>query len=364
MPPSHPYIAFRLRLARHGLAQCAASLRSTLEIVLPLAGIGLFGLLAMIALPGLYAATLAWPAACAVVLAQALLTAAPAWLLRKRLLPPDVAAWLPALPLPAALRWRADAAVAALLTAPLALAYAVSLSIWLYQWPAWLRPVAPQGIAATLLSLLLSWICAGAVLARRARPAAPARQRRRAAQAGIYTARPQRPRILFLWHRLYWLPFWRGDSAVGIQQSLLWLGAAASALLWLWRPAAVPAPVFGLATTVLLLMLTDRGDQAVRAHIALLRTATAAWPVAARRVACCARLFSLLPALSVQALFGAVLRGLPGGYSHKVAAIYLGAGGMAHLAIVGLPGLNPRARVALVAVSILVLSAIGSELWN
>jgi hypothetical protein len=124
------------------------------------------------------------------------------------------------------------------------------------------------------------------------------------------------------------------------------------------------APLFGLAASALLVLLTDRGDQAVREHIALLRPAVAAWPLARRRLEALARLFSLLPALSLPALFAAALQALPGGYSNKVAAIYLGVCGAAHLAIVGLPGPNPRARVALVSLSILLLSAIGSELWN
>lgn len=369
-PPFHPYIRFRIRLARHALAQFAASLGSSLKILLMLAGPAVVGVAAMLALPGLYAATLAWPAACGIVLAQALLMAAPVWLLRRRLLPADVALWLPALPLARALRWRADVAVAGLLMAPLALAYAMSIAVWLHQAPDWLRPVAAQGIAATLLSLLLSWACSSALLARRARPPAPARRatsRQRAPQAG-YAAHAMRPRALFLWQRLFWLPFWRRDSAVGIQQSLLWLGAAGAALLWLWRPPGVPAPVFGLATTVLLFVLTDRGDKAVREHIVLLRPVIAAWPLAGRRLEWGARLFSLLPALSVLLLFGAGLAHIGGmvgnTYSYTVAALYIGLGGAAHLLIVALPGLSDEARVSLISLSILLFSAIGSELWN
>jgi hypothetical protein len=101
-PTLHPYTRLRVNLARHALAQFAASMRSSLEILVPVAGVGLAGLLACVALPGMYAATLAWPAAGALVLAQALLAAAPVWLLRRRLLPPDVALWLPALPIPPA----------------------------------------------------------------------------------------------------------------------------------------------------------------------------------------------------------------------------------------------------------------------
>ena len=376
-PPYHPYIRFRIRLARHALIHFAASLGSSLKILLGLAGPAVVGVVAMLALPCLYAATLAWPAACGVVLAQALLMAAPVWLLRRRLLPADVALWLPALPLARTLRWRADIAVAGLLMAPLALAYAISIALWLHQAPDWLRPAAPQGIAATLLSLLLSWACSSAILARRVHAPAPARCKPGAANNQgnsrsdtPYAVRRWRPRALLLCQRLFWLPFWRRDSAIGLQQSLLWLGAAGAALLWLWRPPGVPAPVFGLAASVLLFLLTDRGDKAVREQIALLRPVIAAWPLAGRRLEWGARLFSLLPALSVLLLFGAGLGylgnsgGMAGAYSRTVAALYIGLGGAAHGLIIALPGLSDEARTSLICLSVLLLSAIGSELWN
>ncbi|MET3130409.1 hypothetical protein AAKU55_000662 [Oxalobacteraceae bacterium GrIS 1.11] len=361
---SHPYSRFRIRLAHRALLQFADSLKNSLEILLVIAGPALLGLVAVIALPGLYAATQPWPACAGMILAQALLTALPAWLLRKRLLPADIALWQTALPLPPALRWTADLAVAGILSGPLALAYIISLAVWLWQWPAWLRPVASLGIAATVLALLLSWAISAMILAARARPAAPTRQRRQLPPASAYLARRRLPRGLFLWHRLFWLPFWRGDNPVGLQQSLLLLGATAAAVLWLWHPAPLPAAVSGAAASALLVLLTDRGEKAVHEHIALLRPLIAGWPLTARPLEWGARLFCLAPALAVLLLLGAALAAIHDGYSHRVAALYLGTCAAAQCAIVGVPGLSPRSRVALVFLSILLLTAIGSELWN
>ena len=49
----HPYLHFRLRMARHGLRQFLASLANSLEITLLGCGPVLIGLAAAIALPGI-----------------------------------------------------------------------------------------------------------------------------------------------------------------------------------------------------------------------------------------------------------------------------------------------------------------------
>ena len=54
----------------------------------------------------------------------------------------------------------------------------------------------------------------------------------------------------------------------------------------------------------------------------------------------------------------------PAALQQRVTKVYALTAGAALLAIVGLPRLTARGRVALVVFSILALSAIGSELWN
>ena len=180
----HPYLHFRLRMARHGLRQFLASLANSLEITLLGFGPVLIGLAAAIALPGMAAVTLPWPAMLAILGGQAALAALPAVLLRQRLHPADAVAWARPLPAPPALAWAADTLATGLIAGPLAGLYAVSACIWLVQRPDWLRPVVPQALAATVLSLLLGWALATLALARRRlRPAFPV-PRRRAASSG------------------------------------------------------------------------------------------------------------------------------------------------------------------------------------
>ena len=360
----HPYLLLRLRLTHHALRQFAASLASSMEIVLLLAGPLLLGMLSVLALPSLHAASLPWPEAAAIVVAQAVATCLPVWLLRQRLLPAPLAAWLRTLPLPISLRWRADAFVAAMLTTPLALAYAVSAGIWLLQSPAWLRPVAAPGMALIVSTCLLSWLLITCMLMLRMRAPRPARRARQQAPGRLAPGKP-RWLALFLWRRLFWLPFWRQENVVGIQQSLLLACATAGMLAWLLRVPLVPAPLLALLASASLVLVTDRGDKAVREQLLLLRPTLAAWPVASTsltRLACGA---SLLPGLSVLIAAALLLRfTAPAVLQQRVTLVYALTAGASLLAIVGLPRLSARARVALVVFAILILTAIGSELWN
>jgi hypothetical protein len=359
-----PYLSLRLRLAHHALLQFAASLASSMEILVFLAGPVLLGLLSVIALPGFLAANQPWPAALGIIVTQTVLTCLPAWLLRKRLLPANTAAWLRQLPLPPRLRWQADIAVAGMLMLPLGIAYAVSAGIWLLQSPPWLRPVIAPGMAATLAAWLLAWLLTTLIVAQRLRAPRPA-QKARPPTMTAYV--PQRPRwsTLFLWRQLFWLPFWRNENVIGLQQSVLLATAGASMLAWLLRAPLLPAPLLGLLASASLVIVTDRGDKAVREQIAVLRPVLNAWPVASTaltRLACAA---SLLPAFAVL-LAGAVLlyNINPAALQQRVTRVYAITASVALLAIVGLPRLTARGRVALVVLSILALSAIGSELWN
>ncbi len=352
----HRYVAFRIRLTGHALRELAASLKSSAEIILLLAGPGLLGLLACIALPPLYAATLAWPSALAWLLAHAVAMSLPAWLLRKRLLPLDVTRWLHALPIARAVQLKADAAVAAIVLAPLGGAYAISLTIWLVQSPPWLRAL-PGGLA-TLASLGISWLCVIAMLGWRARARMPRLRRPRPGPAS-YRVRSMRPRALLFWHRLFWLPFWRCDSRVGWQQSVLLLPAAGSALAWMAPGTTLPRAALGACTSLMLIVLTERGDHAVREQIALLAPVMAGWPRSLRQLSWWARAFALLPALGVL-----ILLGRHGHWQRGAGLLYLVLAALGALLLVGMPRYTARARVGCVILSIVILTAVGSEIWN
>jgi hypothetical protein len=363
----HPYIVFRTRLAHFALMQFAASLKSSSEILAFVFGPMLLGLLACLALPPMYASTLAPLPACALIGAHGMLMALPVWLLRKRMLPGDVRQWLHALPLPARTKWLADAAVAGIMAGPLALAYLASAGVWLYEAPAWLHRAL--GITATLASTLLTWACATAILALRARADAPSRRLPRAATgtaAGYVVRRPSQ-HAFFLWRRLFWLPFWRAENVVGLQQTLMLLLALACAVAWMIPPpdlaGSLARGLAGVGTSVLLVLMADRGDKAVREQVTLLRGVMAAWPTRLDTLVRYARLFCLAPgALLLCVLFAAGLR--HDAWSHKAGQAYLALAALSQLALVSFPNFSPRGRVSLVVLSMLVLTAVGSELWH
>lgn len=361
------YLRFRLRLARHALLQFAVSLRSSLEYILLGFAPVIFGLFACVALPGLFAATQPWPQALGLLAGQVLLASAPVWLLRKRLHPAAVLLWSRPLPVPAGVRWLADAAVAAMIVGRLSIAYLVSCAIWLYQWPDWLSPVAPQALLLTAASLLLAWLLSTLTLAHRARmPAARRPGRKRPVPTAYFPSRAGgRASLACFWKQLFWLPFWRAENVVGIQQTVLLGGAIASIGVWLWHPPLVPPALWGACAALTSMLLTDRGDKAVAEQIALLRPVVAGWPLNAGRLYRLATLFMLLPAASVLAWFAALTLGRHAeGYSHTVAIVWLCFAAIAQIAVVALRRLSTRGRVGLVIGAIIILTAIGSELWN
>jgi hypothetical protein len=359
----HVYVTFRYRLARHALREFVASLKSSAEILLLVGSHVVLGLLALSAFPTMYAASLPPPQALALLCAHALVMTIPMALLRKRVLPIDVVRWAHRLPIPPAVRLRADAVVAGLLAGPLALLYAVSTVILLWQGPAWLDP-AP-GILGTLFSLALTFGLSIGVLTLRSRPASKRAFLRFGStpESGAYLPRRLRPRLLQLWHRLFWLPYWRAENMVGLQQSALLVAALASALPWMQSPAGIARGLLALATCTLMVLLTDRGDKAVREQSALLRPILAGLPLQARALFAAARAFSVMPALLV--LLAVVAGGARHGlWAHTAGRVWLVLACAAPLVLVTTPIRNPRARVGLVVVEILLLTAVGSELWQ
>ena len=127
-----------------------------------------------------------------------------------------------------------------------------------------------------------------------------------------YAPRSLRWRLPQLWHRLFWLPFWRAENMVGLQQSALTAAALGSALPWMLAPQGIVRGVLGLATCTLLVLVTDRGDKAVREQCTLLQPALAGWPFDARALFRLARGFALAPAALV------LLAVLAGGARHDL----------------------------------------------
>jgi hypothetical protein len=357
----HTYTRFRIKLTLRALAQLSARLRGAGEILLLALGPAILGLLACAALPPLYAASFPAPAALALLVLHALVMSLPLALLRPRILPAAVQAWLLPLPVPPRLLLRASVLVAGLLAAPLALAYAASLAIWLLQQarPAWLLPL--RGAAATLLSFLLTWACCGWLLYRGARhpAAAPARAR----QAGAdYVARP-RQGWWFLWRRLFWLPLWRQGGQAGLRQAALLGGTCLAAALWMAAPSALPRPAGALLASVLLVLLVHEADDALRAQLARLQGALAGLPLDPRALGWRARA-SLLAGLALVLLVPTAAGLAAGAWERTAGRAWLALAWIMAPLLVCTPPLTARGRMALVALWMLVLCATGSKVWN
>lgn len=356
---THPYTRFRVRLARHAVAQLAARLRGAAEIVMFVLGPALVGLLAFAAMPAMLAASeplaLALPLLCLHGVAMSL----PVVLLRPKVVPAHVRAWLHPLPVPSALLLRASAAVATLLTGPLALAYAASLAVWLYQAPAWLAP--PRAVAGTVLSFLLTWTCATAVLVRGAGLPQQAKRTPSDAAAGTHSLASVAGSHT-LWHRLFWLPLWRGNIA-GARQCALLAATVGAAALWMMGLQTMPRALGAVLTSILLVLLVHDADQALRTQLARVCVPAAGWPIDMTALARRARAMTLLvmmPAPAMLTCIGAAAGAWHGTAGHLYLAL---AWGMPPLLVLT-PPFTARGRMALVAFAIMLLCATGSKLWD
>lgn len=358
----HTYTRFRIQLTLRTLARLLARLRGSGEILALALGPALLGLLAVSALPPMFITSYPAPLALGLLVLHAAAMSLPVALLRPRILPAAVQGWLVPLPVAPGLLLRASALVSGLLVAPLALAYAGSLAIWLlqHQRPDWLHPV--RAIAGTLLSLLLTWACACGLLVRGARlPPAPARAPGTAGGAA-YAARP-RQGWWFLWRHLFWLPLWRRGSLAGLRQAALLGGTVAASAAWMSGPALLPRPAGAILASVLLVLFVHEADDALRTQLARLQDAAAGLPLPPGTLGWRARA-TLLAGLALPLLALGAAGLAAGAWTHTAAYVWLAlAWGMAPL-LVCTPPFTARGRMALVAFFMLMLCATGSKVWN
>jgi hypothetical protein len=231
--------------------------RGAAEIVIFVLGPTLVGLLAFAAMPAMLAASEPLPLALPLLCLHGVAMGVPVVLLRPKVVPAHVCAWLHPLPVPPALRLRAAAFVATLLTGPLALAYAASLAVWLYQRPDWLAP--PRAVAGTVLSFLLTWTCSTFVLVRGTGLPQPTTRPSAGATAGTHPP-TSRTGWLYLWCQLFWLPLWRGNVA-GTRQCVLFIASIGAAALWMAGPQALPRALGAVLTSIVLVLLAHEATR-------------------------------------------------------------------------------------------------------
>jgi hypothetical protein len=286
----------------------------------------------------------------------------PFFLLRPQVLPAHALPWLAGLPVVPRLRLQACIAVAALLAAPLALAYAASLAIWLVQRPGWIAPVRAAG--GTIFSFLLTWACGAWLLARGARMPPPRRAPAPVTAAGqaAWEGKAASGHGL-LWRRLFWLPLWRNGSQAGPRQALLLAAALGAILAWMLGPAWLPRVAGAIAASALLVLLVHDADNTVRAQLSRVAPIAAGWPLRYAHLAWRARAAAQAPALLALGVLSAA--GLAAQAWHGAAGrFYLALAWSIPPLLAATPPFTPRGRMGLVALSMIVLCAPGSKIWN
>ena len=359
----HRYLAFRLRHAQAVLLELARSAQYSAIYILLIGAPIFLSALALFDFPLLYAPLLPPLAGLAVVFGYTALLSLPLILMRKRLLPLEILQWRAALPISPRLAQIAHLAVSGLVLLPLLLACAISFLAWLWLWPRWLPSVLLPAGLLIVFALLASWALGAYVLQHRCRTFQPQASGRSVAVPSSYTYHAAPWRLAAIWHNLFWRPFWRQENALGWQQSALFLLSAACFLIWtlLGLPSFFPRELLGLFASSLLMIQTDRGDKAVQAQWQALTPLLAAWPLQTRRLYLLAKLFALLPAFSTL-LFMLLLWQQQAKYLW-VANMYCAFGLCASVLLVLLPAGHARLRVGWLVVAILILTAMGSEIW-
>ncbi|MCK9685418.1 hypothetical protein [Scleromatobacter humisilvae] len=345
------------------LRELLRSLTRALPIVAGVAGpivIASFALLAWAGVAPMKAVTLPWRSGASLWLVQAMLAAWPLWALRRRLLPEAWCVQLRCLPFTTRALWGSDVAVSAVVLAPLAGLYALSVAVFALHRPPWWLQAMPWALA----SLAGSWIASCLIGA-----GALAWQRRSVGVRAQRTMRAQSPEVLLAarpgaFAALLWWPAWRDALTPGARGLIAGVVAAiALAAAWTqgWWPI-VPGAAWALMFSMLAIALTERLQRTMESHLAALAPWLASLPASGgwrwrARVAICA---PMLVAGAAAVLLVVASRPWRAG---PLMAFALGLVA-APAAMTSVPSAHREAHVALWAVCTGLLTAFGSELWN
>ncbi len=357
--PDSQYCQFRLRLATSAIRELLSALKHNALIVCASAGIGLLGLLAFIALPLFYAPLLSWPKALATVLGQSALMALPVLLLKTTILPMHIRPWLRALPISRFDLWMANALVCGRWIAILAGFYAVSVAIWLWQFPPWLQPVWYWGVLNVCLLLLISWVLGTLILQFEYQPKAKALA---VPSALRLVARWQGWRLAF---PLLILPFFRaGKLHIALRQIFLLVLSTSTLLAWFCHQQLhIAGALLAFLFSVSFVMLISLGDAALKLQYRHLQPHIQAWPVQAQMISHSARVLAALPLLLVIGLFLLLAVQNEALISLRVMWVYCSVALLGHFTMIAFSQLGSQLRAMLLVLTMGILSAAGSELW-
>lgn len=354
------YCQFRIRLATSAIRELFSALKHNALIVCASAGIGLLGLLAFIALPLFYASLLPWPKALAVLIAQSALMALPVLLLKTTILPMHIRPWLWALPISRFDLWMANALVCGRWIAILAGFYAVSVAIWLWQFPPWLQPVWYWGVLNVCLLLLISWVLGTLILQFEYQP----KPKVLAEPLALHiVARWQGWRLAF---PLLVLPFFRADKLhIALRQIFLLVLSISTLLAWFCHQQLhIAGTLMALAFSVSFVLLVSMGDAALKLQYRHLQPHIQAWPLPVKMIRLSALVLAALPLLLVLGLFLLLAMQNEALISLRVMWVYCSIALCGHFAMIAFSQLGSQGRAMLLVLMMGILSATGSELWH
>jgi hypothetical protein len=360
--------AIRLERTRDVVREIARSMSRALPIAFGVAGplvLAVFAMLAWSGLPVMKAPTMRAGSGAVVWAAQTLVVAWPLWALRRRLLPPAWCVQLRCLPIGSRAMWVSDLEVAAVVLAPIALAYLTSAVFFSWKRAEWWLASWPVASASAVLSWAGSCVLGALALSwqrrsvERGHPAHAAR-----ATPGARRGDTAFPRLA-LFPALLWSPSWRGAMAPGGASLLVGAAVAiAAAVAWVrgtWP--VVPGAAWAFAFSALLVALTERAQRAVEGVVDAMSLSLRAWPVVVPwRLQ--ARMLPVLPMIAALATLVALVLGASSQAWRAVPLAGFVVTTLAtHLVMVHVPASNREAHVSLWALGTGLATAFGSELW-
>lgn len=368
------YFRFRRQIAHFALAELVRLLKTSGPLILGVLGPAMMAFVALLCAPLLYACTRNMTSAILLITIHTIVVSIPFCFLNKRTLPQEVLTFFRPLPVSWAIHTKADAVVAWLVLRPLGLAYLLSMGVWLWQFPEWIHGIWLEGILVTIGSFVLTWLSVTLSMqfqwhpapllrfAKSGQPIRDFRQKKGLSRCSVFAV----PEFLFC-YSLLWLPLWRKDGgAVGRRQILLLAGTLVAIYFWMWPFSETNGEHVWLAiiSSALIISMITLGDTALSRHLEVLNPVLASLPIPMYRLRVSAKMLAIAPACLALAVFGIGALHLDVGQIRmQIALIYIALVTLFLIVIpwFTLPG--TPARTAVVALSVTVLSAIGSELW-
>jgi len=367
------YSRFHVKQAAYGMREFALSFKGSMEVILLVAGQVILMVVALLAWPIWMSAIwlrehmiLSYIAT--IIVAYSGLMALPIFLLRKRILPRDTFVWEQPLPITQRMRWCAHAAVLRLFVLPLGAGHVMSSIVCWMQIPA-THAVWVSALVLLVISLLLMFVFGTLILEWRYRSLMRHARSKVLSEVPLVLCRPYQqlpwePRLLQQWYHLFFLPFWRLENGIGIQQVILFILSVTLFSMWCIVSTPIVRAFFCVSAISFTLILTDQGVKALQEHWRAIQPVLRALPFKLYQLRVLNSFFCLLPVGISLAWLGVLLFAQANNVHVGVAFWFVAMSLLGHIILVSFVNLSSPARARMVLFLIVLLSAFGSEIWK